>query len=84
MSIKDKAKEALRRRLGDAADPGKVLDELIGGGMSGDNVVRRYAVRTEFERRFKEEPHSVNRIQEEIADEFGLSRQGVANIVLGK
>lgn len=84
MSIRDKAKEALRQRFGAAADPGAVVDELMGGCISGDTVLRRYAVRTEFERRFKAEPHSANRIQEEIADEFGISRQAVSNIVLGQ
>ena len=60
-----------------------VRDVLGRGGVS-DTVCRQYAVRKEFEERFAKEPKSAHGIQEEIADEFGLSRQAVSNIVLGQ
>lgn len=81
MSIKDKAKEALRQSLGECADPGAVVDELFAG--ASDLVCRNYLIRSEFKRRFASEPHTVNRVQEEIADSYGISRTAVSNIVLG-
>jgi hypothetical protein len=60
-----------------------VRDVLGRSGVS-DTVCRQYAVRKEFEERFAKEAKSVHGIQEDIADEFGLSRQAVSNIVLGQ
>ena len=58
--------------------------ELLGRGGASDTICRQYAVRKEFEERFAKEAKSVHGIQEDIADEFGLSRQAVSNIVLGQ
>ena len=81
---REATRQALRERFGPCADPVDVLDALLGSCPSGEVICRRYAVRHEFEHRFVKEPHSAHRIHEEIADKYGISRQGVANIVLGR
>jgi len=58
--------------------------EILGRSMASDTICRQYAIRKEFEERFAKEAKSVHGIQEDIADEFGLSRQAVSNIVLGQ
>jgi hypothetical protein len=84
MNAKEAAKKALLDKFGPCADPSQVLDDIIGSDKASSTVCRNYAIRREFEARFTREAKSANGVHEQIADEFGLSRQAVSNIVLGQ
>jgi hypothetical protein len=83
--MRDPRKETEQRiaeRYGE--DGVAAVRDVLGRSGVSDTVCRQYAVRKEFEERFAKEAKSVHGIQEDIADEFGLSRQAVSNIVLGQ
>lgn len=83
--MKDPRKEVERRIAERYGEEGvAAVREVLGRCKVSDTVCRQYAIRKEFEERFAKEPKSVHGVQEDIADEFGLSRQAVSNIVLGQ
>ena len=71
----------LRTRFGENTDPGRVIDALFEEGALDDVLARRFVVRTEFSKRYSSSDRSARCIQEELADEYGLTRVGVFLIV---
>lgn len=81
--VRERLEQALREQVGETADPAKVLDALYQLGVVDDVLCRRGAVKVEFRRRYSKTRLCGREVMLDIADEFGLTRQGVHHILRG-
>lgn len=83
-TVQRKMIDDLRTALGQQADPEAIIQRLYDYGVLDDVLSRRYVVRREFMLRYSTTCETARSIHFELADEYGLSRQGVSLIVSGK
>jgi hypothetical protein len=81
--VRDILTEAIRKEVGECADPSQVVGMLYDLGVLDDCLARHGAVRVEFARRYSNTPHSAKEVMHDIGDEYGLTRQRVHQLLLG-
>jgi hypothetical protein len=79
--VREHLSEALRKEIGECADPADVVSRLYDLGALDDSLSRRAVVRAEFPARYASCDRSAREIHGEIADEYGLSRERVGQLL---
>jgi hypothetical protein len=73
----------LRKEIGECADPAAIVDRLYELGALDDSLSRRAVVCAEFPTRYAACDRSARDIHGEIAEEYGLSRERVGQLLRG-
>lgn len=81
--VREQLSKALRNEVGECADPADVVGRLYDLGALDDSLSRRAVVRAEFPVRYASCDRSARDIHGEIAEEYGLTRERVGQLLRG-
>lgn len=81
--VREQLSKALRKDVGERADPAEVVGRLYELGALDDSLSRRAVVRAEFPARYASCDRSAREIHGDLADEFGLTRERVGQLLRG-
>lgn len=80
LNIRKRIKDDVLNKFGPMADPQRVIDYLYENGTLDDVLARKHMIRVELFRRLLTENIRMIQIEEDLAEDFGCTRQFVNHL----